>query len=67
MNSFDTAFISELKKLADERLADLKNQMMGNNPKTLEDFTRLQGRAQELVGLADMIEQAKENTEKRNR
>ena len=67
MQTIDTVFQRELKKLVATRILDLKDNLALNSYENIADFKYLMGKIAALTDLADMMEASQEAADQRNR
>jgi hypothetical protein len=67
MQTIDTVFQRELKRLIAHRILDLKDNLSVNSYENVADFKYLMGKIAALNDMEDMIEIAQEASEQRNR
>ena len=67
MQTIDTVFQRELKRLIAHRILDLKDNLSVNSYENVADFKYLMGKIAALNDMEDLIEIAQEASEQRNR
>jgi hypothetical protein len=67
MLTMDTVFERELKKIVALRIADLKDSLASNNYTEVSDFRYLMGKIAAFKDLDDMMAEAHEAADQRNR
>lgn len=67
MQTLNTVFQRELKRLIAHRILDLKDNLSVNNYDNVGDFRYLMGKIAALNDMEEMIEMAQEAAEQRNR
>ena len=67
MQTIDTVFQRELKKLIDTRILDLKDNLAMNSYESVAEFKYLMGKIAALTDMADMMDAAQEASDQRNR
>ena len=67
MQTVDTVFQRELKKLVATRILDLKDSLAINAYESVAEFKYLMGKIAALNDLADMMEAAQDAADQRNR
>ena len=67
MQTIDTVFQRELKRLIAHRILDLKDNLSVNSYENVADFKYLMGKIAALNDMEDMIEIAQEASDQRNR
>ena len=67
MQTVDTVFQRELKKLVANRILDLKDNLALNAYESVAEFKYLMGKIAALIDLADMMEAAQDAADQRNR
>jgi hypothetical protein len=67
MQTIDTVFQRELKKLIATRILDLKDNLAMNSYESVAEFKYLMGKIAALTDMADMMDAAQEASDQRNR
>jgi hypothetical protein len=67
MQTIDTVFQRELKKLIATRILDLKDNLAMNSYESVAEFKFLMGKIAALTDMADMMDAAQEASDQRNR
>ena len=67
MQTIDTVFQRELKRLIAHRILDLKDNLSVNSFENVADFKYLMGKIAALNDMEDMIEIAQDASDQRNR
>jgi CRISPR/Cas system type I-B associated protein Csh2 (Cas7 group RAMP superfamily) len=67
MQTIDTVFKRELKRLITHRILDLKDNLSVNSYESVADFKYLMGKIAALNDMEEMIEIAQEAADQRNR
>jgi hypothetical protein len=67
MQTIDTVFQRELKRLIAHRILDLKDNLSVNSYENVADFKYLMGKIAALNDMEDMIEIAQDASDQRNR
>ena len=67
MQTIDTVFQRELKRLIAHRILDLKDNLSVNSFENVADFKYLMGKIAALNDMEDMIEIAQDAADQRNR
>ena len=67
MQTIDTVFQRELKRLIAHRILDLKDNLSVNSYENVADFKYLMGKIAALNDMDDMIEIAQDASDQRNR
>jgi hypothetical protein len=67
MQTIDTVFQRELKKLIATRILDLKDNLAMNSYESVAEFKFLMGKIAALTDMADMMDVAQEASDQRNR
>jgi CRISPR/Cas system type I-B associated protein Csh2 (Cas7 group RAMP superfamily) len=67
MQTIDTVFQRELKRLIAHRILDLKDNLSVNSYENVADFKYLMGKIAALNDMEDMIEIAQDAADQRNR
>ena len=67
MQTIDTVFQRELKRLIAHRILDLKDNLSVNSFENVADFKYLMGKIAALNDMEDMIEIAQDASNQRNR
>ena len=67
MQTIDTVFQRELKKLIATRILDLKDNLAMNSYESVAEFKYLMGKSAALTDMADMMDAAQEASDQRNR
>jgi hypothetical protein len=67
MQTIDTVFQRELKRLIATRILDLKDNLAMNSYESIAEFKYLMGKIAALTDMADMMDAAQEASDQRNR
>jgi hypothetical protein len=67
MQTIDTVFQRELKRLIATRILDLKDNLAMNSYESVAEFKYLMGKIAALTDMADMMDAAQEASDQRNR
>jgi hypothetical protein len=67
MQTIDTVFQRELKRLIATRILDLKDNLAMNSYESVAEFKFLMGKIAALTDMADMMDAAQEASDQRNR
>lgn len=67
MQTIDTVFQRELKKLVTTRILDLKDNLAMNSYQSVADFKYVMGKIAALNDLDEMMQMAQEAADQRNR
>jgi hypothetical protein len=67
MQTIDTVFQRELKRLIAHKILDLKDNLSVNSYENVADFKYLMGKIAALNDMEDMIEIAQDASDQRNR
>ena len=67
MQTIDTVFQRELKKLIATRILDLKDNLAMNSYESVAEFKYLMGKIAAITDMADMMDAAQEASDQRNR
>lgn len=67
MQTVDSAFVKELRKLSAEKINDYMGMLAANNYTTVAEFRYVMGKISALRDLEEMFDEAKKAADQRNR